>query len=195
MVSDYDAYRYYLAIKTHFTNEKFDVFKERGTRCSIDSFLQRNDCNLFGTVARKFENPQKLIRFYVSNISIGFSDFLYDFEKSINNLNKWESYRSNIKYNLLSDLSNIELHFLRKKSKIFKDAAWKCYLEKSIHIQTIFLVNKFCNIFDELSNSVIFLHKEDILRIKKLDGFIRIPSDLEYILNKKVEEIESVYET
>lgn len=187
-MDDYQAYKYYLIIKTHFTNKHFDAFVHRTTKASVEKFMERNDSKLFGVVARKFEEPRHLIRFFVANISVGFFDFLYDFEKAINNLKKWEIYRSNVKYNFFSDLSVIELYILKKRVS-FQEAAWKTYLEKSINIQSIFLIDKFTNMFSEFNSSLLFLHKEEILRIQKLDGFIKIPKDLQEQFFIKLKEI------
>ena len=68
----FKAFKYYLAIKLHFTNPKYNVFERKGKlRGTRETFLTRNDHYLFEKIARRFDNDQQLIRYIASN-------FMYD---------------------------------------------------------------------------------------------------------------------
>ena len=49
----FDAYKIYIALKSHF-NSDYDINKYNGkTSVSLDSFLKRSDRSFFGRVGRK----------------------------------------------------------------------------------------------------------------------------------------------
>ena len=61
----FDAYKVYIALKSHF-NSDYDFNKYNGkTSVSLDSFLKRGDRHFFGKVGRKYlkENVKRL--FYI----------------------------------------------------------------------------------------------------------------------------------
>ena len=56
MQDGYEAYKKYLAIKLHFTKDRYDYFKFNGqTKASYESFIQRNDKYFFIKTARKLQ--------------------------------------------------------------------------------------------------------------------------------------------
>lgn len=188
MVSDFQAYRFYLAIKTHFTKENFDVFEHKGTKCSEKTFLERNDHRLFQMISRKFEDPREIIQFFVSNISIGVFDFLYNLEVALENYKRWKSYKESFSYKFSVDLSVIG-RYMEKNKCDFPEAAWKCYLEGNINIQSIHIINELEDIFQKFGSSTLLLHKEEILRIRKCKGFVKIPDGVKNIFNEKRKEL------
>lgn len=61
------AYTIYLAIKQHFTNEKYDFFEYGGAvRASRESYNKRNDKYFFAKLATKMK-PNEIIDFFVAN--------------------------------------------------------------------------------------------------------------------------------
>ena len=62
-----DAYRCYLALKNHFTKEKYDYHKYRGkVRATNAAFYKRRDRFWFEKFARK-KNDKEVEEFFVSN--------------------------------------------------------------------------------------------------------------------------------
>ena len=61
----YKAYRYYLAIKLHFTTDKFDVFQNRGNvKGTREAFNARNDRYIFEKLAQKRSDDKEIIQFF-----------------------------------------------------------------------------------------------------------------------------------
>lgn len=61
MMSAFECYKEYVALKNHFTNPKYDYFKYNGkSRTSFDSFESRKDKLFFQKVA-KHSDPKNLI--------------------------------------------------------------------------------------------------------------------------------------
>jgi hypothetical protein len=66
-MTPFDAYKTYLAIKNHFSKDKYDYFKYAGkSRASITSFNNRKDKYWFEKLARQ-KNDEQIKDFYVSN--------------------------------------------------------------------------------------------------------------------------------
>ena len=62
-----DAYRCYLALKNHFTKDKYDYHKYRGkSRATVKAFYKRKDRFWFEKFARQ-KNDKEVEEFFVSN--------------------------------------------------------------------------------------------------------------------------------
>jgi len=63
----FDVYKTYLALKNHFTKEKYDYFVYCGkSRASLQSFYKRKDRFWFEKLSRQ-RNDKEVIDFFVSN--------------------------------------------------------------------------------------------------------------------------------
>ena len=63
----FDAYRWYLSLKNHFTKEKYDYHKYCGkSRATVQSFYKRKDRFWFEKLARN-KNDKEVVDFFVSN--------------------------------------------------------------------------------------------------------------------------------
>jgi len=79
MYGGFEVFKTYLAIKLHFTSEKYDYFKYEGKiNCKLDTFTKRNDRYFFHKLSKKY-NQDEIVDFFVAN-------FIYDSKKWIGNL-------------------------------------------------------------------------------------------------------------
>ena len=63
----FDAYRQYLALKNHFTKDKYDYHKYCGkSRATVQSFYKRKDRFWFEKLTRN-KSDQEVIEFFISN--------------------------------------------------------------------------------------------------------------------------------
>ena len=66
-MTPFDAYKTYLAMKSHFTKPNYDYFKYAGkSRASIESFNKRKDKYWFERISRQKED-EEVKAFFVSN--------------------------------------------------------------------------------------------------------------------------------
>ena len=66
-MSPFQVYIEYLALKSHFSNEKYDYFKyNKKVRASVASFNKRSDKYWFEKSSRKY-NDKEIVNFLVSN--------------------------------------------------------------------------------------------------------------------------------
>lgn len=69
MISGYEAFGIYNALKLHFTQESYDYFKYNGkTNVSLSSFENRKDKWHFTKLSKKFNSKDDLVFFIVSNL-------------------------------------------------------------------------------------------------------------------------------
>jgi len=68
MITGYETFGLYQAIKLHFTTEKYDYFKYGGkSKISVDAFENRKDKYYFYKLSRRLPNKDELISFLVAN--------------------------------------------------------------------------------------------------------------------------------
>lgn len=69
MISGYETFGIYNALKLHFSQESYDYFKYNGkTNVSLSSFENRKDKWHFTKLSKKFNDKEELISFIVSNL-------------------------------------------------------------------------------------------------------------------------------
>jgi hypothetical protein len=67
MMHGFDVYRTYLAMKLHFSNDKFDFFQYEGkVNAKEETYQQRNDFYFFETLARK-HSAQEIKEFMLAS--------------------------------------------------------------------------------------------------------------------------------
>lgn len=68
MITGYEAFSLFQALKLHFTSDSYDFFKYNGkSRVSVDAFENRKDKYHFYKLSRRLPNRDELIMFIVAN--------------------------------------------------------------------------------------------------------------------------------
>jgi hypothetical protein len=67
-MNGFEAYKTYIGVKNHFTNDKYDYFKYGNPKISLATFLQRSDKIHFDKIAKKFPLEDDLIVLIASNL-------------------------------------------------------------------------------------------------------------------------------
>lgn len=68
MITGYEAFSFYQAIKLHFTTDSYDFFKYGGkSKISVDAFENRKDKYYFYKLSRRLQSKDELIEFLVAN--------------------------------------------------------------------------------------------------------------------------------
>lgn len=199
----FKAYRYYLAIKLHFTSEKFNVFENRGNvKGSREAFEARNDRYIFEKLARKFGNDRDIIQFFVSNFAYGNESAIYAGQEADDNLAEWNKRKQSVTKIFIDDLASLLTYVEINKlptSSIFDfnfneyPAALKLWLGGKISIETLVIVNELDHIVEHWldNSSVQHIWGDELLRIKKLTGFVKYDKEkLRKIFKHFVEELD-----
>lgn len=162
-ITPFDAYRYYQSIKLHFSSGTYSAVKYNfKTSCNERTFWSRRDKYFFAKAAKKFNNPNELIAYYIAffvhskgtawigDIVNGDQDIYTRWQKSIQSLH----------YNFKCDLQKlIELYpdytfddFLRQKSHEELPTIIVEMRRENIAIETVVVLHKLTSMI----NNVVF---------------------------------------
>ena len=181
----FKAYKYYIAVKLHFTKDNFDVFKNRGNlKGTRDAFNARNDRLMFERLARKFPVDKDLIQYYVANFAYGSDAAVYSMEEAESNLIEWNRRKQSITKIFSDDCNKILLDACKnklKKDDVFNltnkgySSILKLFLGKQISIETVRIIDDFHPIVEpwKQNSSMVLLWETEIRRIEKSKGFIK----------------------
>ena len=169
----FKAFKYYLAIKLHFTNPKYNVFERKGKlRGTRETFLTRNDHYLFEKIARRFDNDQQLIRYIASNFMYDNPNVVYNEAEAEENFVEYNRRRQSITKVFTDDVQRIV------ESGINTPNILQLYLGKKITIETAVILNDLENCISKLKDteSNTLLWGDEILRVEKSKGFVKYDS-------------------
>lgn len=183
----YDVYRSYLALRLHFTTDKYDVIKQQGrVRASKQSFFKRTDLFSIKKIAQEYSDKE-VVDFLVANFVSGDRwGGVFDSEARENYL-AWKRRMESITYTFTNEIDKLILH-CEKLQKKFEDVfengnqhpiILKLYLNKKVSIETLVILNKLNNFTDKLdlllSSDLIWPDTSRI--IKKYSPFISIDKE------------------
>lgn len=201
----FKAYRYYLAIKLHFTTDKFNVFENRGNvRGTREAFNARNDRYIFEKLGHRFQNRDKdIIQFFVSNFAYGNDNAIYAGQEAEDCYTEWMKKKQSITKVFVDDLATILTHVevnKLKHSSIFEftdsqyPVALSLFIGRKISIETLRIIDDIYPILENWSKhpTVKYIWEDDMRRIKKLTGFVKYDKiKVEKVFNHFKEEIAS----
>ena len=199
----FKAYRYYLAIKLHFTTDKFNVFENRGNvRGTREAFNARNDRYIFEKLAQRRPDDKEIIQFFVSNFAYGKDTAIYAGQEAEDNYQLWTKRKQSITKIFIDDLAsllhNIEVNKL-KHNAIFEfteneyPVALKMFIGGKIAIESLRIIDDFTGIVEKWKNhpTVKYIWDDEIRRLIKLTGFVKYDKiKLFQIFEKFQEELE-----
>ena len=155
MITGFGCYIKYLAIKSHFSNEKYDYFKYNGqVRADQSSFSKRNDRYFFERLAKKLQSPEEIEKFFVASLVKDTNAWIGGVldESGLDNYTEWKKKIQSITYTFKQ-----ELEFLFDECGDIKDAfqvkdgqhptILKLFLKKKITIETLTILNLICSCF------------------------------------------------
>ena len=185
-MNGFKAYRYYLALKLHFTTDKFNVFENKGhVKGSYESFNARNDRHLFEKLGRKFNADKELIQFIVAQFVYNNPNFIYGLEQAEDHYREWIKVKESLTKVFEDDLNELTLEAEKngyKLSELFNctlndfPVIIKLYLGKRIHPQTLSILSTMGTPVAELCNNdhIDLLLGNELRIIYKMAGFIKI---------------------
>jgi hypothetical protein len=179
----FEVYRYYLALRLHFTTEKYDVIKQQGrVKASRQAFHKRTDLFAIKKVAESY-SEKEIVDFLVANFTSGDRwGGVFDTEAKERYLS-WKKRIESMSYTFEKEVSRVNT-FCLKKDIDFSDALHtvnsqhpyiiKMYLRGDVSIETLVILNKLLNFVPDLDNSLTGdLVWPDLSRIiKKYEPFL-----------------------
>lgn len=199
MMTGFEAYKEYLAIKNHFTLDSYDYSKYNGrVSASEKSFMSRKDKFFFTKLGKRFSKQEELRDFLVAN--------LYDNEKTwVGNLldekhqetyTKWQKKIQSLGYVIKSDFQSILNHMDQTQSS-FDDLfairenelplLLQLQQEGDINVETVVVMDRVLNFFRRWDKNI----DDDIFypivrkRIKKYECFVSFDTNKAKTLMKE----------
>ena len=189
----FKAYRYYLAVKLHFTTDKYNVFETRGhVKGTREAFNARNDRYIFEKLARKYDTDKEIIQFFVANFAYGHSDVVYNGQEAETNYLEWMRRKQSISKIFVDDLatmltslesSGIISTYLFNYQNDDYPVALKLFIGGKISIETLRIIDDVYPILEvwKKNSAASSIWDTEFRRIKKLQGFVKY--DKSKILN------------
>ena len=182
----FQAYRYYLALKLHFTTDSYDVVKHKGrVKASRDSFMKQE--HMYKRIVKQYADDE-VVNFLVSNFVSGDRwGGVFDAESNNTYLN-WKKRMESLAYTFKTDMQRVltELNLTAfEETNIFNVTKnqhpyiIRAYMSKTISIESLVILNKlfgFCDKFDkDIEETLVW---PDISRlIRKYSPFVKINKD------------------
>jgi hypothetical protein len=184
----FEVYRYYLALRLHFTTDKYDVIEQRGrVRATKNSFLKRKDLLSIRRVAETYSDKD-IVDFLVANFVSGDRwGGVFDVE-SKERYQGWKKRIEAISYTFKRELDRAVV-YAEKHNMTFQDlfscqngqhpVIIKMYLRNDLSIETLVILNKLNNFIDQLDIQL----KDDLVWpdtsriIKKYSPFLEIKKE------------------
>ena len=188
IMEPFEVYRYYLALRLHFTTDAYDVVKQKGrVRATKNSFLKRKDMFAIRKVAETYSDKE-VVDFLVANFVSGDRwGGVFDTE-SKDRYQGWKKRIEAISYTFKREMDKAVV-FAEKNNIPFTDLfisnngqhpfIIKMYLRNDISIETLVILNKLNNFTDQLDQDL----KDDLVWpdtsriIKKYSPFLEIKKD------------------
>lgn len=181
-MTGFEVYKMYLALKLHFTTDRYDYFEFNGkVKASEKAFDKRKDAYFFKKFATKYDY-ETAQNYLVSNFVK--EQFFYIKDLLSNNAEKnhlnWKKYNQSLSYNFSNDLDLIfreELNF----EEIFKcepgkhPYILKKYFANEISIETLVILNKcvrYVPSFDKVLTDPVWRELKN--RILKYSPFLKL---------------------
>lgn len=185
-MTEYEAYREYIALKRHFNSSTFDYFKYNGrVNISIDSYKKRNDRYFFKKLAKE-KDPKGLLisNFVYADAWIG--DILKNQQSEII-YKKWLNVKQSISYIFEQDLKKIG----NLKDAISADNSmpklFTQYYRDEICLETLVILMDILRCCSYWSKHI----KDDPLAKQTLQKIIKYKSFVKYDKNKFTKMIKS----
>lgn len=179
----YGAYLLFLALRTHFSNAKYDFFQMNGKlRANKESYNKRHDKYFFDKLAKEYD-PQELRDFYVANLleDKHYVTELLD-DAAQQNYRDYRKRRQSLTYNLTNELEKLFNSGTARPFELSNDSypnIVNLYLCHVVSPETMVILNDFVpyeSKFDKhLSDDIIW--NKVSLKLRKYKPFVRYDKD------------------
>jgi len=198
-MTEFDVYRHYLALKLHFTTDKYDVIKLRGrVKASRQAFLKRKDLLSIRKIAITY-NDKEIVDFLIANFVSGDRwGGMFDVEAK-NRYLDWKRRIESISYTFEKEFDRVIIEGQKKNLPLEgcfiaehgqHPLIVKLYLRNAVSIETLVILNKLNNYVEQLDQRLVNdLIWPDLSRIiKKYSPFLTIDKEkYETIIRKRTD--------
>ena len=173
----FDAYKHYLALKSHFSTKTYDYFKYGGAvRAKRESFETRKDKYFFHKLSKRKDLTDFLVALFVYGKKDAWIGDVLRNEETEQLYRKWQKVKESLSYVFMSDLEKFNSDLL--SSFVVENGqhphALKLLLREEIHLETFIIMNdimRFTSAWNrEIEDQIIW--PEIRLKCKKYHPFL-----------------------
>ena len=181
-VTPFECYKTYVAMKQHFTKDKYDYFKYGGkSRASATSFNNRKDRYFFERMSRK-KSDEQIVQYFISNFvstedpsKVWIGEIIKNGET---NFQDWQKRNQSLAYVFGDEIervfkgSSFDSYFdgNGQHPKILKE-----YLKGEISIETLVILDKILGYVERFDKKILDPIWDAVsLKIKKYKPFLNI---------------------
>ena len=181
-LSPLQAYKTFLALKQHFTQDGYDYIKYKGkVTATQESLDKRKDKYHFHRLAKKYPKQDDLQNFLISNILVG-KEWIGDFSDDV--VLPYVKRRQSLSYVFSNELETVFVNGAKEAFKVktgeYPDLILK-YMQGRISIETMVILNRFTS-FVEVFDAKI--GQKDFIWAKVRRHIIKYAPFLEYDAQK-----------
>jgi len=177
----FEAYKIYLALKSHFSNKNYDYFKYGGrTKASRKSFESRSDKYFFNKLAsKKDEIVNRLVANFI-NGDVWVGDVVNE-QESEDRYRAWKKRQDSLSYIFSNELDKLDDNF--NNNLQVNDGQHphllKMYLKQDVSPETLLIINDLTNVFrywnKNITDTIIWPHH--CFTLKKYRPFFTVDLD------------------
>ncbi len=181
-VTPFECYKTYIAMKQHFTKEKYDYVKYGGkSRASVVSFNKRKDRYFFERMSRK-KSDDEITQYFISNFissedptKVWIGEIIQNGET---NFKEWQKRNQSLSYIFSNEIEGVfsggdfDSYFINngQHPKILKE-----YLKKNISIETLVILDMILEFGKEFDKKLVDpIWSTVSLKMKKYRSFLNI---------------------
>ena len=195
MMSAFECYKEYVALKNHFTQPSYDYFKYNGkSRASPATFEARKDKLYFQKLAKLPDPSNYLLSNLVENPKLWIKEIIFS-STSQKVYGEWQRRQQSLTYLFKDELQKLDEDF--NFNFIYKDNTqpyvMKLYLQNKISIETLAILTKMtsCLRYWEKKMQYDPVAMEVVTKIKKYGPFINYDSEkIKNIVVDRFSEVE-----
>lgn len=192
-MTPFGAYKCYLAFKSHFTTDSYDIVKYRGrVRAKLEAFEKRKDRHRFEKMART-NTDREIIDTFIANFASK-PDYsgLWD-DQTETRYMKWVAYQQALSYNFGNELKTL-LEDAKRSGLCYNDVFFSseqqhppvliAYLGKTLSVDSFVILDRLNSFTDKMVDDVV---TKDILRTaRKYDPFLQVDLEVYGKLNERI---------
>ena len=181
-VTPFECYKTYVAMKQHFTKDKYDYFKYGGkSRASATSFKGRKDRYFFERMSRK-KSDEQIVQYFISNFvstedtsKVWIGEIIQNGETNFQN---WQKRNQSLAYVFGDEVERVfkgssfdsYFHTSGQHPKILKE-----YLKGNVSIETLVILDKVLGYVDKFDKKILDpIWGSVSMKIKKYGPFLNI---------------------
>jgi len=182
-MNPYEAYKHYLALKTHFTSDTYDYFKYHGeVSVKPETFEKRNDKYMFHKLSKRNNMHDLILACMSETPKLWVGDIVADKGDKI--YKEWLSRQDSMSYNFKNEILKMDDDF----SKNFEPSdnnipflLW-LFIRKEVSLETMCILEKLLSYIEiweskpDIVESIDLVYDITVKKIKKYSPFVKIDS-------------------